>query len=89
MQKQCPGKFHGSAIKYIDESQKYCVICQQQINLQKKETKEKAKKIVGTVLKIGGKVLGICSTVVSVLAIVGGKTKDADLLSGKVPKKNS
>lgn len=82
MQKQCPGKFHGSAIKYIDESQKYCVICQQQINLQKEERKEKAKKIGGTVLKI-------CSTVVSVLAIVEGKTKVADLLSGKVPKKNS
>ncbi len=82
MQKQCSGKFHGSAIKYIDESQKYCVICQQQKNLQKKERNEKAKKIVGTVLKSVG-------YVVTVLAIVEGKTKVADLLSGKDPKKNS
>lgn len=89
MQKQCPGKFHGSAIKYIDESQKYCVICQQQINLQKKERNENAKKFRDTVLKIGGIVLTICFTVVRVLAFFGGKTKDADLLSGKDPKKNS
>ena len=48
----------------------------------KKERNEKAKKIVGTVLKSVG-------YVVTVLAIVEGKTKVADLLSGKDPKKNS
>ena len=45
MQKQCSGKFHGSAIKYIDESQKYCVICQQQKNLQKKKEMKKLRKL--------------------------------------------
>ena len=81
MQKQCPGKFHGSAIKYIDESQKYCVFCQQQIDLQKAERKEKAKKVGGTIVKIGAGALAIITTVANLVSIFSGKP-------GSAPKKD-
>ena len=28
MSKQCPGKYHGSGIKYINDNEKYCKVCQ-------------------------------------------------------------
>lgn len=40
MQKECKGKYHGSGIKYIDDDQKYCLICQQEYERRKKKTKE-------------------------------------------------
>ena len=86
MQKQCPGKFHGNAIKYIDESQKYCAYCQQQIDLQNAERKEKAKKVGKAIIK--GSV-AVVTTGVAVLTFVG---KIASLLSGEqssTPKNDS
>lgn len=76
MQKQCPGKFHGNAIKYIDESQKYCAYCQQQIDLQNAERKEKAKKVGATVLKVGGVVVGVLTFVGNIAAFLSGKPKN-------------
>ena len=40
MSKQCPGKYHGSGIKYINDNEKYCKVCQQHMNLKKKRVKE-------------------------------------------------
>ncbi len=40
MSKECPGKYHGSAVKYIADDEKYCVICQQEIALKKQKRKE-------------------------------------------------
>lgn len=51
MSKQCPGKYHGSGIKYINDNEKYCKVCQQHMNLKKKRVKE---GIFGGLVVVGG-----------------------------------
>ena len=63
MSKQCPGKYHGSGIKYINDNEKYCKVCQQHMNLKKKRVKE---GIFGGLAVVGG----------IVAAILGLKSKD-------------
>lgn len=41
MSKQCPGKYHGKGIKYINDNEKYCKICQQNIKLNKNRRNER------------------------------------------------
>lgn len=62
MSKQCKGKYHGTAIKYINDDEKYCLICQQQIDMKNKRKKEAvgttvASIVVGIIVKVltGGK----------------------------------
>lgn len=40
MSKQCSGKYHGNGIKYINDNENYCKICQQHMNLNKKRVGE-------------------------------------------------
>ena len=56
MSKQCPGKYHGSGIKYINDNEKYCKVCQQHMNLKKKRVKE---GIFGGLVVVGGIVAAI------------------------------
>ena len=49
MSKECPGKYHGPAVKYIADNEKYCIICQQEIALKKAKWKERAKLVGGVV----------------------------------------
>jgi len=56
MSKQCPGKYHGSGIKYINDNEKYCKVCQQHMNLKKKRVKE---GIFGGLAVVGGIVAAI------------------------------
>lgn len=56
MSKQCPGKYHGSGIKYIDDNEKYCKVCRQHMNLKKKQVKE---GIFGGLAVVGGIVAAI------------------------------
>lgn len=62
MSKQCKGKYHGTAIKYINDDEKYCLICQQQIDMKNKRKKEAVGTtvvsiVVGIIVKVltGGK----------------------------------
>ena len=50
MSKQCQGKYHGSGIKYIDDNEKYCKICQQKMRYKKKIKSEIVTGVVGTIL---------------------------------------
>lgn len=61
MSKQCKGKFHGTAIKYINDDEKYCLICQQQIELNKKKRRD-------TLIAIG---TGFMMTVIGVIGAIG------------------
>ena len=60
MSKQCKGKYHGTAIKYINDDEKYCLICQQQIDLNKKKRRD-------TLAAIGAGVM----TVVGIIGAIG------------------
>lgn len=67
MSKECKGKYHGTAIKYINDDEKYCLICQQQIELKKKKRNEIIAGIGGTVISI---VVGVI-----VKALTGGNSE--------------
>lgn len=58
MSKECPGKYHGKAIKYIKDDEKYCKICQQEISLRKKRRNETIAGVVTFIVTIGGIILG-------------------------------
>lgn len=59
MSKECPGKYHGSAIKYINDDEKYCLICQQQMALKKQKTKENWGKVGAGFLTVVGAAITI------------------------------
>lgn len=65
MSKQCSGKYHGNGIKYINDNENYCKICQQHMNLNKKRVGEGI---------IGG--LAVVGTIIA--AILGIKSKKKD-----------
>lgn len=56
MSKQCPGKYHGSGVKIIKDSEKYCTVCQQYKTLRNKKIKE---GIVGGIVAVGSIVLSL------------------------------
>lgn len=56
MSKQCSGKYHGTGIKYINDNERYCKVCQQHMNLKKKRVKE---GIFGGLAVVGGIVAAI------------------------------
>lgn len=72
MSKECPGKYHGSAVKYIADDEKYCVICQQEIALKRQKTKETVVKGLKTVGK-GVLALAGCFIGGAVSGFVGSK----------------
>ncbi len=59
MSKECPGKYHGSAVKYINDDEKFCLICQQEMALKKQKTKEIWAGIGKGVVAVGGIALTI------------------------------
>ncbi len=66
MSKECKGKYHGSGVKYIDDDQKYCLVCQQEYERRKKRTKE-------VIVSIGTIGVAIIGGVIKFIASVGGK----------------
>ena len=71
MSKECPGKYHGSAVKIINDDEKYCLACQQQIALKKQKKKETWGKVGGGLLAIAGMAATITIGIVKLLG--GGK----------------
>lgn len=65
MSKQCKGKYHGTAIKYINDDEKYCLICQQQIDMKNKRKKE--------VISVGTTVASSIVVGIIVIVLTGGK----------------
>ena len=49
-QKKCPGKYHGEGIKYIDDGESYCKICQQNMSAKSKQRNE----ILGGIVSVVG-----------------------------------
>lgn len=56
MSKQCPGEYHGEGIKYINDNEEYCKICQQHRTLNKKRIGE---RIAGFLTVVGGIIAAI------------------------------
>ena len=61
MSKQCPGKYHGSGIKYINDNETYCKICKQNMDCNKKTAWEVAGGILLGGLSIAAAILGVNS----------------------------
>lgn len=56
MSKQCSGKYHGTGIKYINDNERYCKVCQQHMNLKKKRRNE---VVGGSIISVPVIILGI------------------------------
>lgn len=65
MSKQCPGKYHGSGVKYINDNENYCKICQQHMNLNKKR--------VGEGIGVG---LAVVGSIIAAILGINSKKKD-------------
>lgn len=65
MSKQCPGKYHGSGIKYINDNEDYCRVCKQNMTLKKKQIGE----------GIIGSFAVVCSIVAAIFGIKSKKKK--------------
>lgn len=61
MPKRCPGKYHGSGIKYINDDEKYCKVCKQHYDCNKKTAGEIVGGVVIGILSIVGAILGVNS----------------------------
>ena len=61
MSKQCTGKYHGSGIKYINDNESYCKICQQHMSLNKKRVGEGVVGGLAVVCSIVAAILGLSS----------------------------
>lgn len=66
MSKQCPGKYHGSGIKYINDNEEYCLICKQKMAYKKKRFVESLLFIIGVVIA------GIGAVIAAIAAIARG-----------------
>lgn len=68
MQKECPGKYHGKAVKYVNDNEKYCKICQQEMKLNKKKRKE-------IIFGAGGGIIAGVGAIVGAIKIFSRKGK--------------